>query len=194
MLSAAAVAADITLDEIRARSDPAYSQWIATWPGEHYRLLAGLVHVERPRAVVEIGTFKGHSALALLAGSEDVRVITYDVVPWDETEGAVLQPLDFETGRLEQRIGDIAETTYRDEQLETLRQADMVFVDGPKDGRWEERFCRDVLPLLTDRPRLLVFDDIRLLEMVQLWRDLPYAKLDATSVGHWSGTGLARLG
>jgi hypothetical protein len=39
----------------------------------------------------------------------------------------------------------------------------------------------------------VVVDDIRLLEMVQLWRDLPYDKIDATSLGHWSGTGLLRL-
>jgi hypothetical protein len=26
--------------------------------------------------------------------------------------------------------------------------------------------------------------------MVDLWRRIPYPKLDATSFGHWSGTGL----
>jgi hypothetical protein len=44
-------------------------------------------------------------------------------------------------------------------------------------GRWPRR-------------RVVVFDDIRVLPMLQLWRDLPFPKLDATSLGHWSGTGL----
>jgi hypothetical protein len=39
---------------------------------------------------------------------------------------------------------------------------------------------------------LLVLDDIRLLPMVTLWEDLRLRKLDLTSFGHWSGTGIAQ--
>jgi hypothetical protein len=106
----------------------------------------------------------------------------------------VLRDSDFSGGRLQQRLGDLADPDVLARELETLQGADLLFVDGPKDGRWERAFCSSVLPLLDDRPRLAVFDDIRLLEMVQLWRDLPYPKLDATSVGHWSGTGLVQIG
>ena len=35
-----------------------------------------------------------------------------------------------------------------------------------------------------------MFDDIRLLNMIEQWRALPRPKLDLTSFGHWSGTGL----
>src|SRR5215470_12021486 len=38
---------------------------VQTWPGEHYRLLAGLVETLKPRTVIEIGTAEGISALAL---------------------------------------------------------------------------------------------------------------------------------
>ena len=41
------------------------------------------------------------------------------------------------------------------------------------------------------RRQLLVIDDIRVVSMVELWQNLPIAKLDVTSFGHWSGTGLA---
>lgn len=45
------------------------------WPGEHYKLLAGLVLECRPRVVIEIGTATGLSALAmrqhLPAGARD---------------------------------------------------------------------------------------------------------------------------
>jgi hypothetical protein len=40
------------------------------------------------------------------------------------------------------------------------------------------------------RPRFLLLDDIRLLPMVGLWRSIASPKLDLTSFGHWSGTGL----
>jgi hypothetical protein len=102
----------------------------------------------------------------------------------------VLRSEDFETGRIEQRIGDLGEGAYLESQAHVLRSADLIFIDGPKDGVWEQAAFPKILGLLEDRRRLVVLDDIRLLTMVQLWRDLPYPKVDATSLGHWCGTGL----
>jgi predicted O-methyltransferase YrrM len=189
LLEAGERAIDVSLAPLAARSGPDDARYVETWPGEHYRLLAALVTTQRPGLVVEVGTFRGHGSLALLAGSPDVRVVTYDIIPWDEIDGTALAAEDFTDGRLVQQIGDLADPSYLDQQLETLRSADLIFVDGPKDGQWEQRFCQLVLPRLTDRSRLVVFDDTRLMAMVQVWRDLPFAKLDATSFGHWSGTG-----
>src|SRR4051794_29266377 len=56
MLEASKAAQNLRLHELEARSDPDYSQWIATWPGEHYRFLAALVTTHRPNHIVEIGT------------------------------------------------------------------------------------------------------------------------------------------
>jgi predicted O-methyltransferase YrrM len=194
LLDAAREALAQQLPDLVSRSDEEFSRWVHQWPGEHYRLLAGLSKVLRPSTIVEIGTFKGHGTLALLAGHPTTRVVTYDILPWTDMPGSALKAEDFTPTGLEQRIGDLADPRYLDTQLSTLKQADLIFVDGPKDGSWEERFCDLVLPQLTDRSRLIVFDDIRLLEMVKLWRQLPYPKLDATSLGHWSGTGLLLTG
>jgi hypothetical protein len=38
-----------------------------------------------------------------------------------------------------------------------------------------------------------MFDDTRLWSMLRFWRQLPYPKMDLTSFGHWSGTGLVEL-
>jgi hypothetical protein len=38
-----------------------------------------------------------------------------------------------------------------------------------------------------------MFDDTRLPSMLKFWRELDYPKLDFTSFGHWSGTGLVEL-
>jgi hypothetical protein len=42
-----------------------------------------------------------------------------------------------------------------------------------------------------DAPPILVLDDVRLWTMLKFWRELALPKLDFTSFGHWSGTGLA---
>jgi predicted O-methyltransferase YrrM len=192
LLSAGARARSIDLADLAARSAAEDAAWVRLWPGEHYRLLAALSAVLEPAVALEVGTYKGHGALALAAGCPSTRVITYDIVPWRDFPDTALRPADFDTGRVEQRIGDLGDAAYRDAQLETLRAADLVFVDGPKDGRWEQHALPPLLDALSDRPRIVVLDDIRLMEMLQLWRDLPFPKLDATSFGHWSGTGLLR--
>jgi predicted O-methyltransferase YrrM len=189
LLRAATLARTVDLSEIAARSSAQEAVFVRTWPGEHYRLLTALATALPARKAVEIGTYRGHSALALAAGlAPGGKVVTYDVVPWREVDGAILRLDDL--NRLEQRIGDLSDVRYLETELDTLRSADLIFLDGPKDGIFEPNFCRAALSELTDRPRLVVFDDIRVMTMIRLWRDLPYAKLDATSLGHWSGTGL----
>ena len=46
---------------------------------------------------------------------------------------------------------------------------------------------------LSTRPRWLLLDDIRFLQMVNCWRSIASPKLDLTSFGHWSGTGLVDI-
>jgi predicted O-methyltransferase YrrM len=165
LVAAVEQATSRTLDELESRcTDPDDAAYIRCWPGEHYRLLAGLVAATHPMTVIEIGTFKGQGALALLAGSPTVRVVTYDITPWTDFPDTALRETDFV--RIEQRIGDLGEPGYLESQLDTLRSADVIFVDGPKDGVWELKAVPMILRELTDRQRLVVFDDIHLLAMV----------------------------
>jgi hypothetical protein len=66
----------------------------------------------------------------------------------------------------------------------------LILIDGPKDGVFEPAFLSKLLPVLR-AGQVLVLDDIRKLQMLQTWRDISLPKLDVTSLGHWSGTGLA---
>lgn len=163
--------------------------YVRTWPGEHYRLLPGLCSVVKPQLAVEVGTFTGLGTLALAQGCP--RVVTYDLLPWDSFPTTALRDGDLADGRIEQRLCDLADTTVFAAQRDLLEQADLLFVDGPKDGSFEPRFLELVLPVVRRTGALLVFDDIRVLPMVRLWRDLDLPKLDLTSFGHWSGTGIA---
>jgi predicted O-methyltransferase YrrM len=168
--------------------------WVGQWPGEHYRLLSGLVRSIRPTLVVEVGTFTGSGSLALLDGARannnGAKVVTYDIFPWGDIPGTLLKAEDFGSGELEQRIGDLAEDAYFSDQRATLLDAELIFVDGPKDSKFEPIFFSRLFDLLSGSRHVVAADDIHFLNMVQIWNSLKVDKLDITSLGHWSGTGL----
>lgn len=192
-LDAARLALEIDLSEIASRCRSTLdARLVQQWPGEHYRLLAALVRVLEPQRVVEIGTATGLGALALLEGGS-AKVITYDIVPWSEFADTALRESDFGE-QLEQRMGDLAEQSVFDREAAFLSGADVIFIDGPKDGRFEEVLLNRLFSLLEGQSCLLVLDDIRLPNMIELWRRIRTPALDLTSLGHWSGTGLIQIG
>jgi predicted O-methyltransferase YrrM len=171
---------------------PSGIRYAEVWPGEHYKLLAGLVKHLGARQVVEIGTATGLSALTLLlelpAGG---RVTTFDVVPWRSyVDGTVLTDADFSDGRLVQVIDDLQKPEIVEKHRETLENADFIFIDAAKDGVMEQRFIDNLKPLRFKNAPIVMFDDIRVWNMLAIWRQLDRPKLDLTSFGHWSGTGL----
>lgn len=191
-LQAGQVALDVDLAALHGRAGGAYeARLLDTWPGESYRFLAALVKVLAPRKVVEVGTFRGLGTISLAHFGPD-RVITYDVIPHDEFGNSSLRAQDVNRG-IEQRLGDLSDPSFFASQLEDLRQAELIFMDGPKDGTFEFRLTELLLKHLSGSGALLVFDDIKLPNMVGFWRSLPLPKLDATSLGHYTGTGLVRM-
>lgn len=189
VMSAIERARPLRLDALAARCHgPQEAMWVNHWPGDHYRLLPALAEAIAAKRSVEVGTFTGMGTLSL--AYTGMRVDTYDILPWARIPDTLLRASDFE-GAIEQHVGDLAIPEYFNEQKEILKAADLIFVDGPKDGIFEPKFVSMLLHEI--RPeQLIVFDDIRKLVMLQLWRDLPLDKLDVTSFGHWAGTGIAR--
>ena len=172
--------------------------WVFNWPGEHYRLLASAVSVLRPLRIVEIGTNTGLSALAMRDRMPpSSRLWTFDIVPWNQLRerlgcevGSFLRDSDFEDGTLCQVIGDLASKETFSKHCETLQQADLIFVDGPKDGQFEAHLLRNFEYFGLRDKCLIIFDDIRYWTMLDFWRGVTRPKLDITSFGHFSGTGL----
>jgi predicted O-methyltransferase YrrM len=189
-LEAAAAADEIELGAVSERLDSS-PRWPGVWPGEHYRLLAGLVRTLAPDTVVEIGTATGLSALAMLdclpAGA---RLATFDLVPWREYPGAVLRDDDFADGRLVQHVEDLTRPEVAARHRELLEAAGLIFVDAAKDGAQERRFLELFERTAFRAEPIVVFDDIRQWKMLRIWREVGRPKLDLTSFGHWSGTGL----
>lgn len=164
------------------------------WPGEHYRLLSAFVQTLQPRQIIEIGTGEGLSALSMLKYlAHDAQIITFDVVPWNKYPNSCLVPDDFASGRLKQVTGDLGLRRTFQEHEELLKTADLVFVDAAKDGLFEARFISEFEKLEFSAAPIVIFDDIRLWNMLPVWRQLTWPKLDLTSFGHWCGTGISEL-
>lgn len=179
-------------------ADEQESTYFNAFPGDHYRLIAALVRQIRPKHIIEIGTYTGMATRILLDHAPlETCTLTYDLLPWNSFRSH-LRPEDFRSGRVEQRLIDLSETTSFAENLPALERAEFIFLDAPKDGLFEPKFLRLLCQSLgpSAGPRFLLIDDIRLLNMVALWRAIASPKIDLTSFGHWSGTGLvdARAG
>lgn len=191
-LSLAAIgrAKEIDLSSVAALFPGEKPKFINQWPGEQYKLLAAFVEILEPRIVVEIGTAAGGSCLTmkkfLPSGG---KIITYDIIPWDQYPGTGLKIDDFDA-QLEQRIIDLSKKEQSQTQMATLKEADFIFVDAAKDGLIEQAFC-DLFDAVTfTKPPIIFFDDIRFVNMVKIWREIHHPKIDLTSFGHWCGTGV----
>jgi predicted O-methyltransferase YrrM len=164
---------------------------VSLWPGEHYKLLAGLVQVLKPALVVEIGTAEGLSALSMLKYlPANGRIVSFDIVPWAEYPRSCLNPQDFADGRLSQIIDDLGDREVFKSHRTLLERADLVFIDAAKDGTLEQKLLANFQSLSYEPKPIFVFDDIRLWNMLSVWRELRWPKLDLTSFGHWCGTGI----
>jgi predicted O-methyltransferase YrrM len=187
-LRAADAARAVDLGWLAARASNGFPE---VWPGEHYRLLVALTTLLRPSTVVEIGTATGISALAMKSAlPESGKIITFDLLPWNGYPGRVLDDDDFLDGRLEQRLDDLSTPAGWRANTDTLRRADLIFVDAKHDGHQERGFLRGFDEVGLANAPLVVFDDIRVWRMLAFWQEIRRPKLDLTSFGHWSGTGL----
>ncbi|MBJ7380839.1 MAG: methyltransferase [Polynucleobacter sp.] len=168
------------------------SIYLNIFPGEHYRLIKAIAQIQKPSLIVEIGTYTGMGSLALMQGQVHGKVITYDIIPWNHFDTHLHQG-DFDQNKIEQKLADLADLNEFEKNIEILNQADIIFIDGPKDGKFEYQ----ILPLLSKleakENKLLIMDDIRFVNMIDLWISIQSPKLDASSMGHWSGTGLVDI-
>jgi hypothetical protein len=189
-LNAALKSRDVTFADLdsRASDEP---RWYRLWPGDHYRLLAGLVAELQAKTVIEIGTFTGMGTLALAHSlPPGGRIFTFDLVPWKHFPQTWLRDDDFAGGRISQIIANIAAPGGIEPYRDLFSEADFLLVDGPKDGTTEVGFMDALSQIQFRNNPIMLFDDTRLINMIDIWRRLDRPKFDITSFGHWSGSGL----
>ena len=170
----------IDLERFRPFVSDIYTEYFWLEPGaEHYKLLAYLSTRYHSTTIIDLGTDKGCSALAL-SYNQSNRVISYDI------EDRKVCPINLPN--IEFRVKDAL-----GENREELLSAPLILLDTAHDGIFEQRVYN---ALVEDGYQgLLLLDDIYLNPIMQrFWSEISVEKLDATAVGHWSGTGLVQFG
>lgn len=138
---------------------------------EHYRLLTWIGGQVKGK-IMELGTFRGHSAVCL--GGSGNHVISYDVE-------------DFRSLNFQPQTVDF----YIDSHgFETITNAfKLLFIDTLHDGAYERQVL-DHLRAIKWKG-IVIMDDIVLFpELAKLWDEIPERKADWTDIGHHSGTGI----
>lgn len=143
---------------------------------EHYRLLAYFSTIFNNQILLDIGTNRGTSSVAM-AYNPTNKIISYDLED-------VLE-LSSRLPNVEYRLGDFT----LDEYKEDVMASPLIMLDTAHEGPFEYQ----VYNYLNDIgwEGYLLLDDIYLNEpMKEFWNHIKRDKHDLTSVGHWSGTGL----
>lgn len=170
---------------------PHAPSYVESWPGEHYRLLAGFVQVLKPKLILEIGTSTGLSILAMKSQlPQGAKAYTFDIVPWNSYPKTVLKEGDFLDGSLTHFVGDLSKNETFQKHKGAFVDASLIFIDATHDGILEMKLLENLKSIPFHQDVFIIFDDIRVWSMLKMWRQVSYPKLDLTSFGHWSGTGM----
>ncbi len=143
---------------------------------EHYRLLSYLSIQFNSETIIDIGTLKGCSALALSTNPTN-EVISFNL----DNQLDLNNPPD----NIEFIIGDCLHEQYKD----IIMKSKIILLDTYHDGTFEEIFYSYLKD--NNYSGTLLLDDIKLNdEMIQFWNNIDLPKEDITNLGHWSGTGV----
>lgn len=152
---------------------------------QHYRLLARLSSQFYGKTLIDIGTHRGMSALALSYNTFNT-VLSFDI---EEKDGRPVRP------NIHYKSDDVLMGSGRELWKETLLASPLIFLDiDPHEGTREYEFylwLRD-----NDYKGSLICDDIWYFKEMRdnFWYKIPSKHtLDISSQGHWSGTGLVRF-
>ena len=171
------------------------SKFLNEFPGEHYKILSSIVNVANAKEVVEIGTYTGLGTLSIKEGfNSHGKITTYDLIGWNKLGfESHFTDEDFKDGSIKQILGDLSENNFFDKNIETLNKSDIIFMDAPKDDNFEYKMLKQFLKLDPKIGKLLILDDIKFINMIDLWRSIKSPKIDLSSFGHWSGTGVVDI-
>jgi hypothetical protein len=143
---------------------------------EHYKLLAYFSTLFNNQTLLDIGTYKGCSALAL-AFNENNNVKSFDLGDY--------RRINNEPNNIEFILDDFTNEEYKDIVL----QSPLIMLDTDHDGPFEYKSYNYLKEINWEG--YLLLDDIHLNNVMrEFWNHIDNEKHDITSIGHWSGTGL----
>ena len=147
-------------------------------PGkEHYRLLAYLSTQYNNATLLDVGTYKGCSAVALSFNPTN-RIVSFDIEQGTISINSKPNNVDF-------IVDDILKKDY----VKLILSSPLVLLDTAHEGPFEHQFYFHLCDI--GWKGTLLLDDINLNnEMRDFWESIKKEKHDLTSIGHHSGTGL----
>jgi len=147
-------------------------------PGkEHYKLLAYLSTQYNNKILLDIGTYKGCSALAMAHNDKNL-VKSFDIR--SGLRGITNQPDNVEF--IDDNVLDLK---YSD----LVKSSPLILLDTDHDGSFEREFYSYLKSI--NWKGTLVLDDINFNDaMRDFWNSITEEKYDITHIGHHSGTGL----
>jgi hypothetical protein len=143
---------------------------------EHYKLLAYISTTYNGKKLIDIGTNRGCSSLALSYNTKNT-VESFDLYE--------LKELSYLPGNINYTIDNILSGKYEN----IINESPFIMLDTYHDGIFEREFY-SYLQLINWKGMLLL-DDILLNDpMKEFWNDITEEKYDITNVGHATGTGI----
>lgn len=147
---------------------------------EHYKLLSYFSTQFNDTTLLDIGTYKGCSALALSYNKTNT-VHSFDVGNFTNLHST--------PSNVEFHIGYATDEIY----TELIHSSPFIILDAAHDGIFERQFHEHLQNI--GWSGMLLLDDINLNdEMRNYWTSIQEVKFDISFVGHWSGTGLVFFG
>lgn len=147
-------------------------------PGaEHYKLLAYLSNQYESATLLDIGTYKGCSALAMAHNDKNL------VKSFDIRSG--LRRITNQPDNVEFIVDNVLDLKYSD----LVKSSPLILLDTDHDGSFEREFYSYLKSI--NWKGTLVLDDINFNDaMRDFWNSITEEKHDLTQIGHHSGTGL----
>jgi hypothetical protein len=143
---------------------------------DQYRLLSYISNLYSDIKILDIGTFKGCSALAFSSNKTN-KIYSFNL--YNQLD------LNYKPNNVEFIVDNIINDDYDS----LIKDSKVILLDTYHDGTFEKEFYDHITNLGFNG--VLILDDIYLnLEMFNFWDSIKIEKIDMTNVGHKSGTGV----
>jgi hypothetical protein len=147
-------------------------------PGkEHYKLLAYLSNQFKNTTILDIGTYKGCSALALSYNASN-KILSFDLGNYRNLGVGIPNNIEF-----------ILDNILKEQYKSIVLEAKLISLDTNHNGDFELEFHKYLRSIKWKG--ILYLDDIKLNQsMIDYWNFIDEEKYDVTEVGHHSGSGM----
>jgi hypothetical protein len=143
---------------------------------EHYKLLAYFSTLFENQVLLDVGTYKGCSALAL-AYNQKNKIKSFDL--------GNFRDINSKPNNIEFILDDFTDGKYK----ELVLKSPLIMLDTDHDGYFEHKTYNYLKEI--NWKGYLLLDDIYLNQpMKEFWGIINEEKYDVSHVGHWSGTGI----